>query len=280
MAIDFDAIKAKLNRLSGANKNRNVKWKPEEGQEYTIRIIAFPDNDGQPFKEVQWYFGIPNVRGFVAPNQFGKRDPVQELISKLRDEGTKESYEMAKKLYPSMRTYAAVVVRGQESEGVKIWDFGKTVYQKLLTLMLDEDYGDITDPVSGRDIKVNNSKAPGKKYADTDVTPRGKVSKLSNDPKQAADWLASIPKVEDLYSLKSYDEISGILEAWINGDQETIDGEGTEHGTTAVKATASSHDDDEDEAPPRKASATSSSGNKKKSADFGNLDDAFADLMS
>jgi hypothetical protein len=280
MAIDFDAIKAKLNRLSGANKNRNVKWKPEEGQEYTIRIIAFPDNDGQPFKEVQWYFGIPNVRGFVAPSQFGKRDPVQELIAKLRDEGTKESYEMAKKLYPSMRTYAAVVVRGQESEGVKIWDFGKTVYQKLLTLMLDEDYGDITDPVSGRDIKVTNSKAPGKKYADTDVTPRGKVSKLSNDPKQAADWLASIPKVEDLYSVKSYDEISGILEAWINGDQETIDGEGTEHGTTAVKATASSQDDDEDEAPPRKASATSTSGNKKKSADFGNLDDAFADLMS
>lgn len=276
MAIDFEAIKAKLNRLSGANKNRNVKWKPEEGQEYTIRIIAFPDNDGQPFKEVQWYFGIPNVRGFVAPYQFGKKDPVQELITKLREEGTKESYEMAKKLYPSMRTYAAVIVRGQESEGVKIWDFGKTVYQKLLALMLDEDYGDITDPVNGRDIKVTNSKAPGKKYADTDVTPRGKVSKLSLDSKQASEWLSSIPKVEDLYTIKSYDEISGILEAWINGDQETVDGEGTEH-TTNVKA-SSRDDDDEDEVPVRKPAP--SGGSKKKSADFGNLDDAFADLMS
>lgn len=276
MAIDFEAIKAKLNRLSGANKNRNVKWKPEEGQEYTIRIIAFPDNDGQPFKEVQWYFGIPNVRGFVAPYQFGKKDPVQELITKLREEGTKESYEMAKKLYPSMRTYAAVIVRGQESEGVKIWDFGKTVYQKLLALMLDEDYGDITDPVNGRDIKVTNSKAPGKKYADTDVTPRGKVSKLSLDSKQASEWLSSIPKVEDLYTIKSYDEISGILEAWINGDQETVDGEGTEH-TTNVKA-SSRDGDDEDEAPVRKPAPSGSS--KKKSADFGNLDDAFADLMS
>jgi len=278
MAIDFEAIKAKLNRLSGANKNRNVKWKPEEGQEYTIRIISFPDNDGQPFKEVQWYFGIPNVRGFVAPTQFGKKDPVQELITKLRDEGTKESYEMAKKLYPSMRTYAAVIVRGQESEGVKIWDFGKTVYQKLLTLMLDEDYGDITDPVNGRDIKVTNSKVPGKKYADTDVTPRGKVSKLSNDQKQASEWLNSIPKVEDLYTLKSYDEITGILETWINGDQEAIEDEGTEH-TTSVKTTpASRGDEDEDEAPARKPSATA--GSKKKSADFGNLDDAFADLMT
>lgn len=280
MAIDFDAIKAKLNRLSGANKNRNVKWKPEEGQEYTIRIIAFPDNDGQPFKELQWYFGIPNVRGFVAPSQFGKRDPVQELISKLRDEGTKESYEMAKQLYPSMRTYAAVIVRGQENEGVKIWDFGKTVYQKLLTLMLDEDYGDITDPVTGRDIKVTNSKVPGKKYADTDVTPRGKVSKLSNDPKQASEWIASIPKIEDLYTLKSYDEISGILETWINGDQEAIDSEGTEHATSAVKASAA-NDDDDDDVPVRKpTSSAASSSAKKKTADFSNLDDAFSDLMS
>jgi hypothetical protein len=216
------------------------------------------------------------VRGFVAPVQFGKKDPVQELITKLRNEGTKESYEMAKQLYPSTRTYAAVVVRGQENEGVKIWDFGKTVYQKLLTLMLDEDYGDITDPLTGRDIKINNSKPPGKKYADTDVTPRGKVSKLSNDQKQANEWLNSIPKVEDFYTLKSYDEISGILEAWINGDQETIESEGTEH-TTSLKSTPVSNDD-EDEAPVRKPS--SAAGNKKKADNFGNLDDAFADLMT
>jgi hypothetical protein len=144
--------------------------------------------------------------------------------------------------------------------------------------MLDEDYGDITDPVNGRDIKVTNSKVPGKKYADTDVTPRGKVSKLSNDQKQASEWLNSIPKVEDLYTLKSYDEITGILETWINGDQEAIEDEGTEH-TTSVKTTpASRGDEDEDEAPARKPSATA--GSKKKSADFGNLDDAFADLMT
>ena len=137
MAVDFEAIRVKLARLSGANTNRNTTWKPEEGEEYTVRIIAFPDNNGQPFREIQWYYNIPGTRGIVAPFQFGKKDPVQELITKLREEGTKESYEMAKKLYPNMRTYAAVVVRGQEAEGVKIWSFGKTVYQKLLGLMLD-----------------------------------------------------------------------------------------------------------------------------------------------
>ena len=52
-----------------------------------------------------------------------------------------------------MRTYAPVVVRGEESQGVKFWGFGKTVYQELLSI-IDPDYGDITDPISGRDVSV------------------------------------------------------------------------------------------------------------------------------
>ena len=158
MAIDFDAIKRKLDRLSGNNSSRNTMWKPVEGEEHTVRLLSFPDNDGQPFKELMFYYNIPGQRGLLAPSQFGKRDPIQELINKLRDEGTKESYEMAKKLYPKMRVYAACVVRGEESEGVKIWGFGKTVYQKLLTLMLDEDYGDITDLTNGRDVTIEHMK--------------------------------------------------------------------------------------------------------------------------
>ena len=259
MAIDFDAIKRKLERLSGANKNRSSTWKPTEGEEHTVRLIAFTDNDGQPFKEIQWYYNIPGARGIVAPYQFGKKDPVQELITKLREEGSKESYEMAKNLYPNMRTYAAVVVRGQEDEGVKIWGFGKTVYQKLLSIMLDEDYGDITDPLEGRDVKVVCTKPPGKKYAMTDVMPRGKSTKLSSNSKQSKEWLENIPSVEDLYTLKSYDEISTVLENWINGGDATSS-EGTEHPT------ASNSND------------TKESSSTKK-ADYDSLDDAFADLM-
>jgi len=259
MAIDFDAIKRKLERLSGANKNRSSTWKPTEGEEHTVRLIAFADNDGQPFKEVQWYYNIPGARGLVAPYQFGKKDPVQELITKLREEGSKESYEMAKNLYPNMRTYAAVVVRGQEDEGVKIWGFGKTVYQKLLSIMLDEDYGDITDPLSGRDIKVVCTKPPGKKYAMTDVMPRGKATKLSTNSKQSTEWLENIPSVEDLYTLKSYDEITTILENWINGDEASVSSEGTEHPTSASTGTSSDSTDD--------------------TGNYNSLDDAFADLM-
>ena len=220
MAIDFEAIKRKLDRLSGNNTSRNTMWKPTEGEKHSVRLLSFPDNDGQPFKELMFYYNIPGQRGLLAPSQFGKRDPIQELINKLRDEGTKESYDMAKKLYPKMRVYAACIVRGEESEGVKLWGFGKTVYQKLLALMLDEDYGDITDPFEGRDINVVCSKNPGQQWAMTEVTPRGKETKLSKDSKQAKQWLDNLPDVDSIFQLKSYDELSKIINDWLADSDE------------------------------------------------------------
>ena len=38
MSIDFEAIKRKLERLSGTTRNRSVMWKPTEGEEHTVRL--------------------------------------------------------------------------------------------------------------------------------------------------------------------------------------------------------------------------------------------------
>ena len=260
MAIDFEAIKRKLERLSGNTRSQSSMWKPQPDEEYNVRLISFPNNDGQPFKELMFYYNIPGQRGLLAPSQFGERDPVQELINKLRDEGTKESYEMAKKLYPKMRVYAAVVVRGEEDKGVQLWGFGKLVYQKLLGIMLDEDYGDITDPKTGRDIKVICSKPPGQQWAKTEILPRGRSTKLSDTASQAKEWMTNIPDIKGIFQTKSYDELSKIVNDWLNGDNE--DDSGTE------KFGSSNNDD------------TPKSGGGGGGKSYNDLDDAFADLMS
>ena len=258
MALDFDAIKRKHERLSGNTTSRNVMWKPEEGQEYEVRLLSFPDNDGQPFKELMFYYNIPGQRGLLAPSQFGKRDPIQELIDKLRSEGTKESYEMAKKLYPKMRVYAPVIVRGEESEGVRIWSFGKLVYQALLSLMMDEDYGDITDLKTGTDVKVKCTKPPGQQWAKTEVLPKRKSSALSKNGKQAKEWVDNIPDINNIFQTKSYDELSNIINNWLTGDE--VESEGSDW--SGSKQTSSSKSDDESD------------------SSYSNLDDAFSDLMS
>jgi len=259
MAIDFDALRKKLGQLSGNNSRRNTMWRPTEGEEATVRLLAFPDqSDGLPFEERWFYYNIGNNPGLLAPYQFGNPDPIQELITKLRDEGTKESYELAKKLYPKARYYAPVVVRGEEDKPVRIWSFGKTVYQSLLNIMLDEDYGDITDPTDGRDIKVICTKAPGRQWAMTEVRPRGKTSALSENTKAAATWLESIPNLEDMYEEKSYDALSKIVNDWLNDDETTSNSEptfGTSRGSTATESTP-----------------------KNLDSKFKSLDDAFADL--
>ena len=259
MAIDLDAIRRKLNQLSGQNTKKNSMWRPVEGEEHTVRILSFPDNDGQPFKERWFYYNIGNNPGLLAPYQFGKEDPIQELINKLRDDGTKESYELAKKLYPKMRCYAPVVVRGEEDKGVMLWSFGKMVYQSLLNIMLDEDYGDITDPLDGRDVKVICTKAPGRMWASTEVRPRGKASKLTENTLEAKKMIESIPSLDDLFTLKTYEELEKIVNDWLNGDTEESSSEGTFRGGNSK--------------PTETATSNQSDTTKYKS-----LDDAFADL--
>ena len=95
-----------------------------------------------------------------------------------------------------MRSYAPVIVRGEEDKGVRLWSFGKTVYQTLLNYMLDEDYGDITDAEEGFDIKVSCSKTPGMQYAKTEVRPRPRSTPLSKDSKKAKEWIDSIPDLD------------------------------------------------------------------------------------
>jgi hypothetical protein len=265
MAIDLNAIRKKLGQLSGQNSKKNSLWRPEEGTETTVRLLAYPNNDGQPFKELMFYYNIGNNPGILSPYQFGKPDPFQELITKLRDEGSKESYELAKKLYPKMRCYAPVVVRGEEEKGVRLWAFGKQIYQTLLNYMLDEDYGDITDPTEGRDVKIICTKTPGKMWATTEVRPRGKESPLNEDTSTSKQWLDNIPDVNNLYELKQYEELERIINTWLNEDEEDSNKETTRGGSWNKDNSNNSKADDSPDA---------------ISGKYKSLDDAFADLDS
>ena len=269
MAIDFDALRRKLGQLSGNNSRRNVMWRPQEGETSTVRLISFPDNDGQPFAERWFYYGIGANRGLLTLHQFGKPDPFQELINKLRDDGSKESYELAKKLYPKMRSYALVLVRGEEDKGVRIWSFGKTVYQELLNIMLDEDFGDITDPLEGFDIKVECTKQPGRKWAMTSVRARPRSTPLSEDKKQIKQWMDNLPNLDDLYSPKSYDELEKIINEWLDAgapDEET--------------ARSMQQNEQRSPAPAQQSNSDTSTASNASSTKYKDLDDAFNDLAN
>jgi len=277
MAIDLEAIRKRVAELNGTSKRSSVQlWKPPVG-EHKIRCLPWKNSpDGQPFAE-RWFYYIGDNAGILTPNQFGKPDPINDLIRKLYSSGKPDDRVLAKKLQPKMRCYAPVVVRGQEDRGVMVWSFGKIVYQRMLSFFLDEEVGDILSPTEGFDLKVTLSQAPGKQFMDTMVDPARRPTKLHEDSKQVESWLSSIPNLDDMYRLKSTQEIETVLNNWLNGGTSE---DASMPATTRGPATTDALDDLVAEV----KAATPEKPKKKKSEDDApvkkqSLDDAFADLM-
>ena len=133
--------------------------------------------------------------------------------------------------------------------------------------MLDEDYGDITDPIEGRDIKVVCTKAPGRQWATTEVRPRGKQSKLADSQKVITEWSESIPDLSDMYEEKSYDVLTKIVNDWLNGDEDDdTSSQSNNFGTSRGSSNSTT------------SSSTTKSSAASVSDKFKSLDDAFADL--
>lgn len=281
MAIDLEAIKRRVAELSGVKKTSSVQmWKPGIG-EHKVRCLPWKNSpEGQPFAE-RWFYYIGDNAGLLAPNQFGKPDPINDLIRKLYSSGKPDDRVLAKKLAPKMRCYAPVIVRGEEDKGVQVWSFGKIVYQRMLGFFLDEEVGDILDPSQGFDLKVTISKAPGKQFNDTMVDPARRPSKLHEDQKTMLTWLENIPNIDDMYRLKSTQEIEAVLNNWLNGGAaDEVSSVETTRGPSQpdaladlvaeVKGTA---DKQQPTKKPKKADDEEQPAKKKT------LDDAFADLM-
>ena len=158
------------------------------------------------------------------------------FATKLFNEGSNESVTQAKSLFARQRFFSPVLVRGQEAEGVKVWGYGKTVYETLLSLVLNPDYGDITDPSEGTDLVLAYGKAPGMMYPQTKVQPRRKSSPLCEDGDEACqEIVTTVPDLDTLFERKSTQDVQGILDEFLNSevDAESVSVETSKYGGKA-----------------------------------------------
>lgn len=216
MAINLDAIRKKVAQLSGQRGTSNIQfWKADVG-EYKVRLVPskYCDENSPILERYLYYFTKPAL---LAPYQFGKVDPVQEMVRSIYNDKN-GNREIAKQLRAKMRAYAPIIVRGQEEKGVQVWSFGKQVYQRLLGFFIDEDYGNILDPNEGFDLKVTITKTPGKDFNDTTVDCKGRPSQLSSDSDQAQKWIDSVPNIDDMWTQPSTEELERALTNFLNGN--------------------------------------------------------------
>ena len=220
--MDMNAIKNRLNQLQSTTSNKDNFWKPEPGKQ-VVRVVPYKHNKDNPFIELYFHYNLGNNKTYLSPMSFGRPDPVAEFADKLKSTGNKDEWIQGKRLEPKMRTFAPVVVRGKESEGVKFWGFGKTVYQELLSVIADPDYGDITDPTGGRDIMIERQTPAeaGNQYGKTTVRVKPNQTPITEDKTVLESILNNQADLTELYTEPSYDELKEVLANYLNPSDES-----------------------------------------------------------
>lgn len=235
MPLDLNALKAKLNTFTKQTDRSESIWKPTEGKT-TVRIVPWAKNRDNPFIEL--YFHYLGSKTYISPLSFGRRDPIAEFADKLVDEARpqgreaeKAAWNQAKVFRPALRTYVPVIVRGEESKGVRFWSFGKTVYQEILSYIADPDYGDITDPKMGRDITVEYipKEKSDTNFAKTSVKVKPNQTPISTDVDLAKTWLEQQPDIHAMFKEPTYEELMVALERYLDPEQgsEPVPAKGT-----------------------------------------------------
>jgi hypothetical protein len=243
--MDLNVIKQRLESLnkqsnnSGGGNNKNLFWKPSVGKQL-IRVVPSKYNKANPFSEMMFYYGIGSKRVMASPANWGEKDPIMEFAKQLRNTNDKENWRLAKKLDAKVRTFAPIIVRGQEDEGVKLWQFGKEVYQEFLNMAADEEIGDFTDIGEGRDIKLTTvgPDVTGTPYNKTSIGPSLKLSPLAGEEEMIKSLLENQADPMKVFKPIPYDEMKLALQEWLSP-------EGEEEEDSIISEPAVSFDSDE-----------------------------------
>jgi hypothetical protein len=212
-------LQTQNSRPSGEAR-KNVFWKPAVGKQ-TIRIVPSAYNKSNPFSELYFHYGI-DKNPIISPTNWNEKDPIVEFAKQLRTSKDKESWRLARKLDPKMRVFVPIIVRGEEADGVKLWGFGKEIYMELLSMVEDEDIGDYTDIISGRDLNLTTVGADttGTGFNKTTVRARTKESTLTDDDTLLQTILKDQPEPLKMFSRMSFEDMKSVLQKWLAPDEE------------------------------------------------------------
>ena len=244
MALDIAKIRARLDSVKNNGKAGGSFWRPKEGTQ-TIRIV--PTQDGDPFKDYWFHYNLgPDQKGgLLCPKKnHGDDCPIcnfkDELWQEFNETQDQDIRNKAKDLTPRQRFFSPVLVRGEESEGIRIWGYGKEAYTSLLNLVLNPEYGDITDIEDGTDLSLTYGKPPGASFPKTTLTPRRRTSVLCDDAvggdAECNRLLESIPSFDTNFVVKSTEEVQAALDGYISyiSGEETETTTGSDSGTLEV----------------------------------------------
>lgn len=201
--------------LSQASKGGGgtERWKPRSGSN-ALRFLPPMAGKKSPFA-IQYQHWV-TVEGQRKPMNCARMMTKQrcaacEKMDLLLKTGNAADFDTAQKDWkPKLSVSANVVDRDNESSGVAVYSFGKSVLDQLVKIRKDaRGGGDFTDPEDGFDILIDKSgegmKTEYSVRAARDTTP------LHDDPAIAAGWLDNQYDLDRYMTVPSWDDQIAML---------------------------------------------------------------------
>ena len=242
--MDLNLAKQKLAAAQNKGGQQREKidytkifFKPNPGK-YQVRILPNKYDKAWPIREVQFHYGF-SKGPILALSNWGEADPIADFAKGLRKSSDKEDWQLAKKIEPKSRYFAAVIVRGEEHLGTRLWEFGKLTNDQLVGIAADEDYGDFTDITDGRDFTIDATEdiIAGRKGIKCNIRVKPKTSAISEDGALVEKLLNEQPDILAINRRYTYDQLKDVLTKWLNPEEEAA----------ATEAPIASKDEDEED---------------------------------
>lgn len=195
-------------------------------------------------RETFVHYKIHGTTFYCPSRNFSEDSHIQKYASELWTSGDPASQSIAKKLFSTPRYCFLVLVRGQEEDGLKIWEVSKTTAEEIIALVLTEDKEILADGgVFGDnclDLKVNtyDHKTPDGIFTKTKIAVGRKVSPFL--PKGMKVTLKSLqesaPDPLSLHERVSSDKTMEILENFMEKTTKSEDEETRKYGNSGNSA--------------------------------------------
>lgn len=217
-------------------KQAELKAKGQQGAIYfqkpdtTVRIRILNMGEEEEFiKEITQFYLGSEIKGVISPDTYGEPCAIMEAYEELKNSDEDDEKELASK-FPPRNRYLAYCVFYKSTTGGEVDQnlspkfilLTSGVYQEILEKYLDEDeWGDMTDPAEGYDIKI---KRTGSGKMDTEYT----VTPCKNTPtpkgfREIYDLDTEVRKV-----MPVYEKTKEYIEQYLGLDPESSPDEGRE----------------------------------------------------
>lgn len=216
MGLDIDALKKKLAETkektsrSGGGGGDFSFWSPSDGRN-VIRML--PPKDGGDFYAetmVHYNLGPKKDKSAVCRKAAGEKHcPVCDLVDAYF-KGDEDDKKYARRIKARGKYYFNVIDRSVEEDDenfgkVLVYGSGVTIFEEVLGIICDPDYGDITDAKAGYDLIITKSG----KGLDTEykVNARPKQTKIGVD-----EWQENLVDLSVLIKARSEEDVEYLLE--------------------------------------------------------------------